>query len=101
MQKKSLESMSFFSSFISGEFIPKIFVFVPFPLQFPLAMISDISFAAGHSRGKKKNAALERMELDKNLISFKIIISFVCLVSVHLLLSSMAVLYHVNDSSSC
>ena len=40
MQKKSLESMSFFSSFISGEFIPKIFVFVPFPLQFPLAMKS-------------------------------------------------------------
>ena len=49
----------------------------------------------------KKNAVLERMELDKNLISFKIIIPFVCLVSVHLLLSSMAVLYHVNDSSSC
>ena len=40
MQKKSLGSMSFFSSFISGEFIPKIFVFVPFPLQFPLAMKS-------------------------------------------------------------
>ena len=50
---------------------------------------------------KKKNVVLERMELDKNLTSFKIIISFVCLVSVHLLLSSMAVLYHVNDSSSC
>ena len=49
----------------------------------------------------KKNVVLERMELDKNLTSFKIIISFVCLVSVHLLLSSMAVLYHVNDSSSC
>ena len=49
----------------------------------------------------KKNAVLERMERDKNLASFKIIISFVCLVSVHLLLSSMAVLYHVNDSSSC
>ena len=49
----------------------------------------------------KKNALLERMELDKNFTSSKIIISFVCLVSVHLLLSSMAVLYHVNDSSSC
>ena len=48
----------------------------------------------------KKNALLERMELDKNFTSFKIIISFVCLVSVHLLLSSMAVLYHVNDSPS-
>ena len=48
----------------------------------------------------KKNAVLERMELDKNLTSFKIIISFVCLVSVHLLLSSMAVLYHLNDSPS-
>ena len=50
---------------------------------------------------KKKNVVLERMELDKNLTSFKIIISFVCLVSVHLLLSSMEVLYHVNDSPSC
>ena len=49
----------------------------------------------------KKNVVLERMELDKNLTSFKIIISFVCLVSVHLLLSSMEVLYHVNDSPSC
>ena len=49
----------------------------------------------------KKNVMLERMELDKNLTSFKIIISFVCLVSVHLLLSSMEVLYHVNDSPSC
>ena len=41
----------------------------------------------------KKNVVLERMELDKNLTSFKIIISFVCLVAVHLLLSSMEVLY--------
>ena len=49
---------------------------------------------------KKKNVVLERMELDKNLTSFKIIISFVCLVSVHLLLSSMAVLYHLNNSPS-
>ena len=49
----------------------------------------------------KKNVVLERMELDKNLTSFKIIISFVCLVSVHLLLSSMEVLYQVNDSPSC
>ena len=48
----------------------------------------------------KKNALLERMELDKNFTSSKIVISFVCLVSVHLLLSSMAVLYHLNDSPS-
>ena len=34
---------------------------------------------------------------DKELTSFKSAISFVCLMTVRLLLSHMAVLYHVND----
>ena len=62
---------------------------IPKPPRSPLQLVIHVV---------KKNAVLERMELNKNLTSFKIIISFVCVVSaVHLLLSSMAVLYHVND----
>ena len=40
MHKKSLESMSFLVLPHQENFIPKVFQFVPFPLQFPLAMKS-------------------------------------------------------------
>ena len=45
----------------------------------------------------KKSAVLESKRQDKKLTSFKMVISFVCLVSVHLLISSIALLYHGND----
>ena len=40
MQKKSQESMSFLVLSHQENFMPKVFEFVPFPLQFPLAMKS-------------------------------------------------------------
>ena len=57
------------------------------------------SFTAKHSRGTKPPCWREKSHWDKtNKGSYhlKLCMPFICLVQVRLLLSSMAVLYHVN-----
>ena len=62
--------------------------------------VENRSFPASNSRGTKPpcwRASIETRQINKELISFKTVIPFVCLLPVRFLFSSMAVLYHVND----
>ena len=58
------------------------------------------AFAAGHSRGTKSPCWREKVALgqdrQRNCYHLKLCMSYVCLVPMRLLLSSVAVLYHMN-----